>query len=81
MVRNAREDELEGWLNEAENGLRRDQADVAAALREPWSNELTEGQINRLGELYRHFDCDRHSLSWSALEPPHEGSGNIGCLN
>ena len=57
MVRNAREDELEGWLNEAEDGLlgafarglRREQAAVAAALREPWSN----GQINRLKTLKR----------------------------
>jgi transposase len=61
MVRNAREDELEGWLNEAENGLlgafarglRRDQAAVAVALREPWSNGQTEGQINRLKALKR----------------------------
>lgn len=61
MIRNAREDELEGWLNEAEDGLlgafarglRRDQAAVAAALREPWSNGQTEGQINRLKTLKR----------------------------
>ena len=56
MVRNAREDALETWLDEAEEsplgafarGLRRDQAAVTAALREPWSNGQTEGQINRL---------------------------------
>lgn len=55
MVRNAREDALEGWLNEAEEsllgafarGLRRDQAAVVAALRTPWSYGQTEGQINR----------------------------------
>jgi len=61
MVRNAREGALEGWLEEAESGLlgafarglRRDQAAVAAALREPWSNGQTEGQINRLKTLKR----------------------------
>jgi len=61
MVRNAREDALEGWLKEKEDGLlgafarglRRDEAAVAAALREPWSNGQTEGQINRLKTLKR----------------------------
>lgn len=55
MVRNAREGALAAWLNEAEvsmiasfaRGLRSDHAAVAAALREPWSNGQTEGQINR----------------------------------
>lgn len=61
MVRNAREDALETWLDKAgesqldafARGLRRDQAAVAAALREPWSNGQTEGQINRLKTLKR----------------------------
>ena len=61
MVRNARENALDTWLDEAEEsllgafapGLRRDQAAVAAALREPWSNGQTEGQINRLTTLKR----------------------------
>lgn len=61
MVRNAREDALAAWLDEAENsmiasfarGLRSDRAAVAAALREPWSNGQTEGQINRLKMLKR----------------------------
>lgn len=61
MVRNAREEALEAWLVEAEEslidafarGLRRDRAAVAAALREPWSNGQTEGQINRLKTLKR----------------------------
>ena len=55
MVRDARETALAAWLDEAEHsliasfarGLRSDQAAVAAALREPWSNGQTEGQINR----------------------------------
>ena len=34
-------------------GLRSDCAAVAAALREPWSNGQTEGQINRLKTLKR----------------------------
>ncbi|MGY6704621.1 transposase, partial [Roseinatronobacter sp.] len=58
---NAREDALKAWLVEAEEsliaafarGLRRDQAAIAAALREPWSNGQTEGQINRLKTLKR----------------------------
>ena len=61
MVRNAREGALAAWLNEAEGsmiasfarGLRSDHAAVAAALREPWSNGQTEGQINRLKTLKR----------------------------
>jgi len=61
MVRNARESELEGWLDEAAGGLlcsfarglQRYQAAVIAALREPWSNGQTEGQINRLKALKR----------------------------
>ena len=61
MVRNARETALVAWLDEAEDsliasfarGLRSDQAAVAAALREPWSNGQTEGQINRLKTLKR----------------------------
>lgn len=61
MVRNARNDAFAGWLDEAEGsmiapfarGLRSDYAAVAAALREPWSNGQTEGQINRLKNLKR----------------------------
>lgn len=61
MVRNGREDVLAGWIDEAEDsmiasfarGLHRDFAAVAAALREPWSNGQTEGQINRLKTLKR----------------------------
>ena len=61
MVRNAREDALDAWLEGAEEsllgafarGLRQDQAAVAAALREPWSNGQTEGQINRLKTIKR----------------------------
>lgn len=49
------------WLDEAEGsmiasfarGLRSDCAAVAAALREPWSNGQTEGQLNRLTTLKR----------------------------
>ena len=59
MVRNARDDALASWLDAAENsligsfarGLRKDQAAVASALREPWSNGQTGGQINRLKTL------------------------------
>ena len=61
MVRNGREDVLANWLDEAADsmiasfarGLRSDYAAVAAALREPWSNGQTEGQINRLKTLKR----------------------------
>lgn len=61
MVRNAREDALADWLDEADGsmiapfarGLRSDYTAVAAALREPWSNGQTEGQINRLKTLKR----------------------------
>ena len=61
MVRNARADELTAWLDAAKDGmiasfargLQNDYAAVAAALREPWSNGQTEGQINRLKTLKR----------------------------
>lgn len=61
MVRKAREEALADWIDEAEDsmiasfarGLRSDYAAVAAALREPWSNGQTEGQINRLKTLKR----------------------------
>lgn len=61
MARNGPAETLSEWLKEAETsalnsfarGLRADQAAVAAALREPWSNGQTEGQINRLKTLKR----------------------------
>ena len=61
MVRHGRAEQLPDWLTEAgasvlasfARGLRADVEAVAAALREPWSNGQTEGQINRLKTLKR----------------------------
>ncbi|MCA8879626.1 MAG: ISL3 family transposase [Rhodobacteraceae bacterium] len=62
MVRtDGRDETLAAWLDDAEasilapfaRGLRKDYCAVAAALREPWSNGHTEGQINRLKTLKR----------------------------
>ncbi|MCD1620886.1 transposase [Salipiger manganoxidans] len=61
MVRNGEEDGLADWLDQAKasglaafsRGLSADLDAVAAALREPWSNGQTEGQINRLKMLKR----------------------------
>ena len=61
MVRNGEHDDLEEWLGEAEGsllaslarGLNADRHAVLAALREPWSNGQTEGQINKLKALKR----------------------------
>jgi transposase len=61
MVRHGRAEHLPDWMKEAEasalasfaRGLRADIDAVAAALREPWSNGQTEGQINRLKTLKR----------------------------
>ena len=61
MVRNGEHDNLEDWLSEAEDsllaslarGLNADRHAVLAALREPWSNGQTEGQINKLRALKR----------------------------
>lgn len=61
MIRHGRADLFPDWLTEAETGvlasfargLRTDIAAVTAALREPWSNGQTEGQINRLKTLKR----------------------------
>ncbi|MEO0429712.1 MAG: transposase, partial [Pseudomonadota bacterium] len=49
------------WLRKAERGLissfarglATDRDAVAAAMKEPWSNGQTEGQINRLKTLKR----------------------------
>jgi len=57
---------LETWLDSASGsalselhdfaaGLRRDRAAVRAAVEPPWSNGLTEGQVNRLKMLKRHM--------------------------
>ena len=61
MVGNGEHDDLEEWLSEAEGsllaslarGLNADRHAVLAALREPWSNGQTEGQINKLKALKR----------------------------
>ena len=61
MVRNGAEYGLADWLDKAKasglaafsRGLSADLDAVEAALREPWSNGQTEGQINRLKILKR----------------------------
>lgn len=59
IVRNGDAAAMAGWLEEASGsemaafarGLTADLDAVMAALREPWSNGQTEGQINRLKML------------------------------
>jgi transposase len=61
IIRKGDRASLEGWLEEANaseiaafaRGLAADLEAVTAALREPWSNGQTEGQINRLKMLKR----------------------------
>lgn len=61
MVRNGEEDGLAEWINHAKasglaalsRGLSADLDAVTAALREPWSDGQTKGQINRLKVLKR----------------------------
>ena len=61
MIRNRDATALPTWLSAAMNselasfatGLRADEAAVAAALSQPWSNGQTEGQINKLKTLKR----------------------------
>ncbi|MEM9813827.1 MAG: ISL3 family transposase [Pseudomonadota bacterium] len=61
MIRNRQPDLLDAWLRKAERGLissfarglATDRDAVAAAMKEPWSNGQTEGQINRLKTLKR----------------------------
>jgi len=56
MVKQRLANDLDGWLNGAENselrsfaaGLRQDRAAVRAALTTPWSNGQAEGQIAKL---------------------------------
>jgi transposase len=64
MVREKRAEEFEKWVKQAESsglaelkgfaeGLRKDQAAVVEALKSPWSNGQTEGQVNRLKMIKR----------------------------
>lgn len=61
MVRNGEHRDLEEWLRDAvgsllaslARGLNADKHAVLGALREPWSNGQTEGQINKLKALKR----------------------------
>ena len=60
MVRQ-RSGELDSWITDAAisllasfgAGIGKDKAAVAAAIREPWSNGQTEGQVNRLKLIKR----------------------------
>jgi hypothetical protein len=67
LVRKQGTTPLESWLSRAEQGscselrnfargLRQDEAAVAAALREPWSNGPVEGHINRLKAIKRQMN-------------------------
>ena len=59
MVRKGEDGILKKWLIEAEDDLlaffakdlRADKFAIMVALREPWSNGQTEGQINKLKTL------------------------------
>lgn len=64
LLRSDDEEPLEAWLNDAARSgihcirqfpatLRQDLAAIRNAIREPWSNGKTEGQINRLKMLKR----------------------------
>ena len=64
MVRDRTATALDAWLTACEQsgisdlktfagGIRRDYAEVAAALQQPWSNGQTEGQVNRLKLIKR----------------------------
>jgi transposase len=64
IVREGRHDELDRWLEQAEQSdlvplrnfaasLRRDYAAVKAGVTVHWSNGQTEGQVNRLKMLKR----------------------------
>ena len=84
MVRRGPAEGLSGWLGEAEasalasfgRGLRADQAAVAAALLESWSNGQTEDQINRLKTLKRqlygraNIDLLKARMSETKIDPP-----------
>ena len=70
-MRDRKAGELERWLADAAeselrsfaDGLRQDEAAVRAALRLPWSNGQTEGQITRLKLIKRQmFGRAKHDL-------------------
>jgi transposase len=70
IVRERKIGDLDNWLAEAAeselrsfaNGLKQDEAAVRAALKLPWSNGQTEGQITRLKlikrQMYGRAKCD-----------------------
>ena len=64
MVRNRRSSHWPSWLASVQEstvkelkkfaiGLKRDAAAVCAAIKQPWSNGTTEGNVNRLKLLKR----------------------------
>ena len=63
-MRGGEEEELTGWLREADQsdlpeivafarGILQNEAAVRAAIRDPWSNGQVQGQVNRLKTLKR----------------------------
>src|SRR5262245_62704143 len=85
MVRKQSGQPLTGWLAKAEGsavpelrgfaqGVRQDEAAVAAAITEPWSNGPVEGQINRL-KLIKRSMYGRGSLELLRRRVLHRGCG------
>ena len=61
MIRARADEDLDPWIRDAEKsliasfarGVLKDMAAVRAAIKEPWSNGQTEGQVNRLKLIKR----------------------------
>lgn len=61
MIRSRADDDLDPWIRDAEQtliasfarGILKDKAAVRGAIKEPWSNGQTEGQVNRLKLIKR----------------------------
>jgi transposase len=76
MLRNGKDEGLEGWIDETTTGplasfaagIRADRKAVAAAITEPWSNGQTEGQITRL-KLVKRQMYGRAKLDLLAARP------------
>ncbi|MDQ0221231.1 transposase [Peribacillus cavernae] len=64
LFRNKDLDGLKEWINEYENsrssfiqsfirGIKKDQEAVSSSIKEPWSNGIVEGHVNRLKTIKR----------------------------
>jgi transposase len=72
VSRDIAENRAEAFLQLGNHGIKQDEAAVAAAITEPWSNGPVEGQINRLKLIKRQM-FGRASFELLRLRVLHRG--------